>query len=178
MSETNAREARHSSKSNEWYTPKKYIEAAREVMGWIDLDPASCWAANAIVDADVILTPEQDGLTYTWCGRVWLNPPYGLTGRVSNQSLWSKKLINGFRAGTVTQAVLLVNAETSAGWFQELWDYPICFTNHRIRFISGETGEPQSSPTHGNAFVYFGEQRQKFARVFREFGFVVKRHDE
>jgi hypothetical protein len=36
---------------NEWFTPEKYIELARSVLGEIDLDPASCEAAQKTVRA-------------------------------------------------------------------------------------------------------------------------------
>ena len=49
-----------SSESVEWYTPKKYIEAARIVMGNIDLDPASSKMANEIVKAPAYFTRDDD----------------------------------------------------------------------------------------------------------------------
>lgn len=61
--------------NNEWYTPKEIIDAAREVMGEIDLDPASSELANKTVRAEKFYTINSDGLTKEWHGRIWLNPP-------------------------------------------------------------------------------------------------------
>lgn len=163
--------ALQASANNEWYTPAEYIEAARAVMGGIDLDPASNPIANETVRAAEYFTIEDDGLSRDWYGRVFLNPPYGRDGGESNQEIWSTRLIGDYEQGEVTEAILLVNAVTDRAWFQGLWNYPICFTNHRIRFYdpNGELGQPVT----GNALVYFGRHCQRFAEVFKQFGPVV-----
>lgn len=163
-----------SSDSNEWYTPPVYLEAVRAVLGTIDIDPASNAEANTIVQARTFYDMSANGLKRDWTGRVFLNPPYGKEDgeSVSNQALWSARLISQYEAGITTEAILLVNAITDAGWFQPLWDYPICFTDHRIPFYrpGGETGK---QPVRGSVFVYFGANVAEFASVFRRFGAVV-----
>lgn len=157
------------SESNEWYTPARYIEAARRVLGAFDLDPASNPSANRTVQAETFYTITDDGLTKDWRGRVWLNPPYG-----GMSGPFSAKLVAEFAAGNVTAAMLLVNANsTDAGWFQPLWDYLLCFTNHRINFVS-PTGS-ESGSTHGSVFVYLGPERDLFIREFSPLGAVVER---
>ena len=54
-----------SSESNEWYTPARYVDAARLTLGSIDLDPASCEAANKIVKAKTFYSKDRDGLETT-----------------------------------------------------------------------------------------------------------------
>jgi ParB family chromosome partitioning protein len=174
------REAKHSSKSNEWYTPAEYIEAAREVLGSIELDPASCEQANRIVKAERFYSMEDDGLIQPWEAKtVFLNPPYGKTAGRSNQEIWSRKLLDVHRCGRVGSAILLVNAEPGNKWFRPLWEYPLCFTDHRIRFYTDD-GE-RNAPTHSNCFVYLpprdGADRwmhlDRFADAFMEFGAII-----
>lgn len=159
--------------SNEWWTPPQYIDAARQLMGGIDLDPASCEAANDVVGADEIFDQEADGLSQRWFGRIWLNPPYG---RLSGAFV--KKLVDEFDDGNVEQATVLVNSNaTDTQWFKPLWDRVLCFTNHRIDFRSPHYKEENS--THGSVFIYFGENEEGFLKHFSPFGYVVKRlaHD-
>jgi phage N-6-adenine-methyltransferase len=161
--------AKFSSESDEWYTPAKYIEAARIALGGFDLDPASSPKANEIVRAKKIFTRADDGINRPWKGRVWLNPPYALiNGRRSSAGAWGAKLVVEYTEKRVDAAILLVNAVTDAGWFQPFWDYPICFTDHRIEFYT-PNGLPRS-PVSGNAFVYLGHAPKRFADAFAEFG--------
>ena len=154
--------------SNDWWTPKEYIDAVYEVMGGIDLDPASTEEANKTVGATKIYTEAQDGLIQPWEGRVFLNPPYGKLG-----SEFAARLYEFFGSG-VDEAVMLVNSRaTDADWFQPCFNGVICFTDHRIDFNSPY--EKQTSSTHGSCFVYFGAKEKKFAEVFAKFGNIVKR---
>ena len=168
----NVVETMASSESFEWYTPTRYIEAVRTVLGTIDLDPASSAEANGRVGAARYFTVEDDGLTKPWRGRVYLNPPYGLTPEnKSSQAVWSSALAEHFGSGDITSAILLVNASTDASWFAALWEMPICFVDHRIRFE--RPGKLAFQPTHGNVFVYFGTKSERFASLFAQFGRLV-----
>jgi hypothetical protein len=51
---------------NEWFTPSRYINAAREVMGAIDLDPATHPLAQTTVQADRFFTREDNALDKPW----------------------------------------------------------------------------------------------------------------
>jgi phage N-6-adenine-methyltransferase len=162
-------EAVQQSLTNEWYTPAKYIDAARVVLGGFDLDPASCVEANVIVQADLYYTKEDDGLGHDWKGRVWLNPPYG---RIAGDFI--AHLVAQHDAGNVSAAVALVNAHTTdTKWFQSLWDHTLCFTNHRIDFTAGT--DARSGSTHGSVFAYLGPAPDKFVAEFDQFGAVVRR---
>lgn len=155
--------------NNEWYTPPAIIEAAREVLGGFDLDPASSEIANATVQAPLFYTAETDGLAQDWpIGRIWCNPPYatGLIGR------FATRLAAEFRRGST--GIVLTNNATETAWFQELAGVSsaICFPLSRVRFLrpEGEAG----APLQGQAIFYSGADADGFAARFASFGIVVR----
>lgn len=165
--------ANYSSETVQWYTPEKYIEGVREVLGQIDLDPASSPEANEVVQAKEFYT--SDGLEKGWHGRVFLNPPYGVSGGESVAGLFCHKAVHEFKESRVTAAIILVNSLHSQQWQKPLYSFPICFVDHRIRFVSGD-GEENRNPTFQNIFVYLGPHSGKFAEVFSKFGYVMVPH--
>jgi len=176
--QTDALDFYASSKNNEWYTPPEYIEAARRVMGSIDLAPASCAKAQEIVNAERYYTVRDDGLSHSWYGNIFLNPPYGrYSGGGYSQDVWSDYLLKEYDAGRVNQAILLITNATDAKRFDRLFDFPVCLTNHRIKFL-GSDGKPVSGNTKGSAFVYLSHLSHRvpiFIHHFAQFGNVVTR---
>lgn len=156
---------------NEWYTPSQYIDMAREVMGGIDLDPATSETANLVVRAESIFTAKDDGLTQKWHGRVWMNPPYSQPAIQH----FIEKLADSYLSGDVDQAIALTHNYTDTAWFHIAANActAICFTRGRIGFLS-PSGE-RAAPTQGQAFFYFGRDVDVFAGVFMPMGFVVVR---
>lgn len=155
---------------DEWYTPREYIAAARDVLGTIDLDPASCLPAQTIVGARRIYTVDDDGLEQPWTGRVWLNPPYSMP----LIQKFVRRLIDHYEAGDVTAAIVLTNNCTDAGWFHSLLEaYPVCFTRGRIPFW--RPNQTTFATRQGQAFFYLGTDPQRFVDAFSQFGIVVTR---
>ena len=171
-----------SSQTAEWYTPPIYIEAAREVLGEIDLDPASCAAANEWIKAKTFYTEEDDGLSKEWRGKVFLNPPYGKTGAYSNQDIWAMRLHYYYTTGDVPEAILLTKSVPGYKWWEQLFSYfylPVCFCRERIKFLKlNEEGEvvAEGRAKAGSNFWYFGFEIGLFERVFSRFGNVVNVH--
>lgn len=160
--------------SEEWYTPEEYIVLAREVMGGIDLDPATSLIAQQWIRATVAYTVEDNGLAQPWLGRTWLNPPYNKQGdRDSNAEIWSNRLIGEYQAGRVSQAILLVSNKAGYRWFENVWDQALaCFARDLIGFIRPDGVRPGKAKV-GSVFFYFGPNLARFAEVFGRIGRVV-----
>lgn len=156
----------------EWYTPEKYIEAARDVLGSIELDPASSELANEHVQAAQYYTEEEDGLEQPWGGKVWLNPPYS-SGLIEP---FTRKLCGAYNRGDVPEAVLLVNNATETKWFQRVLQHAsaVCLPKGRIRYINPDR-EETNSPLQGQAFLYLGDALGQFANTFEQFGTILCR---
>ena len=154
--------------NQENYTPFGIINAARLVLGEIDLDPASCKMAQATVGAKTYYTEEENGLVKPWFGRVFLNPPY------------QHPLIEEFVDKLLRErpnyeaAILLTNNNTDTAWFRKgaLASDLMCFTEGRINFYTEEIEKTQ--PTNGQAFFYFGEKTERFTEIFSQQGLVMK----
>jgi phage N-6-adenine-methyltransferase len=159
--------------NNEWYTPVEYIEAARRVMGAIELDPASSDIANQTVKAEIYYTVEDDGLSQHWQGRTWMNPPYAsdLIG------CFATKLVEHVENGDIPEAIILVNNATETAWFQDIISVAssVVFPRGRVRFWKpdGETG----APLQGQALIYIGVKPCNFNREFSRFGWEAMVND-
>ena len=151
----------HNSGETEWYTPAEIIEAARAVMGGIDLDPASCANANATVKATTWWSTEDDGLKQVWQGRVWLNPPY--------VAKLIDAFINKLCASDIEQAIVLTNNATDTQWASSLLGMGncFCFPTGRVRFLGLNDKE------QGQMIVGVDVDPSKFTEHFAPFGPIL-----
>lgn len=161
--------ALHSSNYSSWVTPRHILELAREMLGGIDLDPASSAEANLIVKANRLFTEEDDGLIQDWKARtVWLNYPYG---RGASKT-WLKKLVHEYTEMNILDgALVLMPSRTGAGWWQLVAEYPVCFIRGRLTF----GGLGGNSAPFDSAVAYLGPHEDRFIEVFRDVGDVWKR---
>src|SRR5262249_6280579 len=131
----------HSSRSEEWPTPKETFEQLSAEFGGFDLDPC-CTPENAL--CPTFYTKEDDGLAKPWFGRVFVNPPYGRT-----IGLWMAKALEEAQRGCLV--VCLVPARTDTRWWHQYakrGEYR--FLEGRLRF----PGAPNSAPFPSTVVIF------------------------
>lgn len=188
-----------SSATNEHYTVPPIVEAYRQLVGSITLDPFSCEQANSIVQAEEYFSLErgQNGYLEDWKGNVFTNSPGGFINPytfisskrgASSMALAFDKAEAEYLSGRVEQILFVAFSLELITKRNSVFDYPVCFVN-----ISGKQNYPeiisgggrlkfldqnlnlQSSPTHGSFLIYFPKKDliEKFVHLFSKFGRVV-----
>lgn len=171
-----------------WYTPPKYIEMARTVMGSISLDPASCAVAQSWINAKQYygLDNALNGLQEGWYSNVWCNPPF------DNTALWLQWFYKQIAMSTINQAILLVNSNHGYKWYEQLWrTFPVCCVEKRIEFITDYnpveimygtatpyyintyTLQTKGQAKRGQTFAYYGDNVAAFYNIFKTIGRVI-----
>lgn len=189
MTQSQAMQVLTSKNTVNWYTPPKYIEMARHVMGSIDLDSASCTVAQSWIKAYNYYGLDNvygNGLTMSWFGNVWLNPPF------DNTALWLQKTYAEIDKGNISQAMLLVNSNHGYKWYEELWrKFPVCCVRERIEFITDWDSDDinygngkavwigdhelmtKGQAKRGQTFAYYGSNVELFYETFKHIGRVI-----
>lgn len=153
-------------RNDEWYTPPDIIAKAVEVIGTIDVDPASNDIAQNIINAKTYYTAETNGLDKPWVGSVWCNPPY--SAKLIKQ--FTKKFYDEWCNGNMTQGIMLTNSGTDTLWNQNLIHGLQAYTIGRISFLQPD-GTKKATGSRGQLFTYFGPNPDKFVEVFTRDGF-------
>jgi phage N-6-adenine-methyltransferase len=120
-------------KSDEWETPLELF-AEMDLEFKFTLDVAALPHNTKCLN---FFTPGADGLTRTWTGVCWMNPPYGNSLRH-----WVKKAHDSAKAGATV--VCLLPARTDTHWWH---DFVLSYAE--VRFIRGRikfNGTPNSAP--------------------------------
>jgi hypothetical protein len=169
------------SASSDWGTPPHVLRLVREVLGPIELDPASSPEFNRTVQASRILTPAENALAvpWGWARSIYLNPPGGVeSGKPLAAAFWGRLLEHrrspGFGHAIFLGFSLSILATTQSAELPVM-AFPFCVLRRRLSFLR-EEGTPAGAPTHNNLLVYVPGEidgRRKFVETFRRLGAVV-----
>ena len=99
-------------------TPPLLLAGARIVLGELHLDPCSNADAQDRIAAGEWYSAEQDGLSLSWNGTLWIFPPLAHVGS------FASKLYNDLLSGSVKRAGLLAPSDLREEWASRLLRLP------------------------------------------------------
>ena len=165
------------SKSVDWCTPRKYVDAIKRVFGGtIALDP--CSNQWSVVGAETEYSlPEHDGLRESWdFPTIYVNPPYGADKeRKTTIKHWLYKCAHAHKYYGAEVLALVPVATNTSHWKKYVWGRAtaVCFLyDTRLRFLVEGKDEGKGAPM-SCAIVYWNKNIDRFLQVFNEFGAVV-----
>lgn len=133
-----------SMKSGIWLTPPWIVEA----LGPFDLDPCSP-IGRPWDTAAKHYTAEDDGLSFEWEGRVWMNPPYG-----AQAATWLERLAKH------GDGIALVFARTETRMFFD-WVWPhataLLVIEGRLHFHHPDGERAKANSGAPSVLIAYGE---------------------
>lgn len=167
----------HSSGRDDWQTPDEILDAVRDVLGGIDLDPASSEEANSRVGAMQILTEADNALDCPWpmdC-RVYLNPPGGKIGNKSKTKLFWRRMMEYRKDGFLLHGIFaffsIEGLQNTQSETYSAMDFPLCIPKKRVQWV--HPTEEKHQPSHSNAFIYIPghlNDTDHFIKIFSQIG--------
>ena len=133
------------SKTEVWLTPPHILQA----LGPFDLDPCAA-VDQPWPTAGKHYTINDDGLSQPWCGRVWLNPPYG---RKIDQ--WMRHM------AAHNHGIALIFARTeTAMFFESVWPAAtgLMFLQGRVHFHFPNGTRAPANAGAPSVLIAYGEE--------------------
>jgi len=166
------------SKSTDWCTPKKYVDAITDFFGGeICLDP--CSNEFSIVNAtNEYRLPENDGLKLDWNYKtIFVNPPYGRNFENGTSIKdWLKKCCDTYQMSNDCEIVALVPVATNTShWKNYVFGKAasICFLyDTRLKFLENGKESGKGAPM-ACCLIYYGKRKNAFEKHFSKYGAIV-----
>jgi len=181
----------------EWISNADLVACAHELMGGIDLDPASSNLANEYVQAEKYYTPTDDGLnSQQWHGKVYLFPPSGAyfwdkkQGRwkmtrtsaislTSSHAVWFRRLYHAWLTREIKEALYFTNCPDMIRYDQRIFDFPVCIFRTTPMLVRRTKDEVSSYKTCTSIAVYMqphenpSESTEKFVEIYSPRGRIL-----
>lgn len=134
----------YSSSTDMWETPQELFDSLNDEFHF----ETDVCATKENAKCPVFYTPEIDGLSMHWCGRCWMNPPYG-----RNIGKWVKKAYDSAKENYATVVCLLPARTDTKWWHDYCMKGEITFIRGRLRF-----GNAKNSAPFPSAIVVFRKE--------------------
>jgi len=145
--------AGNSSAHHGWETPQWLLKTLYAVVGTFDLDPCSATRnrRKASVRARKHFTMENNGLKLPWCGKVFVNPPYG-----REIGLWTAKAKSEVQTANAQVVIGLLPSRTDTLWWHRdiAGSAVVIFLRGRLRF--GNSEQSASAPFPSALIIWGG----------------------